>query len=838
MRAQGTIVRHFPPPPGYPVLIVMRRTYFSIIVALIVLSAPPLTAAAEDRVTLAIDNARTSALRFQSHPALSAGDDRGPLDSVAPIAYATLYLQPASGLEEFLADQQMPSSANYHRWLTPEQFGDRFGLTGNDLSKIVDWLRSQGFTVHDVARGRHWITFSGTAAQAARAFHTELHRYVVNGELHYANSTPLSIPAALESVIAGVAGLDDFRPQPYHRMAPLRDHPDFTSGTAHFLTPDDLATIYDIAPLYASGIDGTGQKLVIVGQTDLNLADLHAYRVRFNLAANDPEVVLYGPDPGTSLNDLAEADLDLEISAAIARNATIVYVNSRSVNLSAQYAVDQNLAPVISMSYGDCEVTSSLALRAVAEQANAQGITWMVSSGDSGAVTCDRHAPTPQASKGATVSSPASFPEVTAVGGTEFNEAGGSYWSATNSASRSSALSYIPERVWNDSVIDNALVAGGGGASAVYPKPVWQSGPGVPNDKARDLPDVSFAASADHDGFEFVYAGSLYVVGGTSASSPLFAGMIALLNQSLASANPKAAAGLGNINPILYRLAQATSDVFHDTVFGDNSVPCAQLSPACLNGSVGYPATAAYDLASGLGSIDAAHLVAEWNAGTASATSLTVNPASYAIGDTVQLTATVTGVGAIPTGSVTFAGNDLELGTAPLVPGAKSSTATLSVAGAVIAGGVGTLGATYSGDATFLGSGGTATAKLQVPASGSYIIPSLNPNPVLRIGVSWPYTLKLTEAAGTATVITAFTISGINNLANLTSPAIPANGVVTLNLVGSGLAAPLNRVYHFEGMDAGGATWSRDLTVPFLAASGPTLSPAVSLSLLLSLIHI
>jgi subtilase family serine protease len=322
-------------------------------------------------------------------------------------------------------------------------------LSGDDIAKVTEWLRAQGLTVHDVARGRHWITFSGSAAQMSRAFHTEIHRYVSGGQQHFANAAELSIPAALQGIVSGVEGLDDFRLQPFYRKS-IRSKPDGlapdqnSSGGSHFLAPDDVAAIYDIAPLYARGIDGTGQKLVIVGQTDLKMTDIHAFRARFNLPPNDPQVVLYGPDPGLDQTALGEADLDLELSGAIARNATIIYVNSIYVNLSAQYAVDQNLAPVMSMSFGACEISSALTLRSIAQQANAQGITWMISSGDSGAATCDRSAPTPQAEKGATVAYPASLPEATAVGGTEFDEGSGAYWASTNSANSASAASYIP----------------------------------------------------------------------------------------------------------------------------------------------------------------------------------------------------------------------------------------------------------------------------------------------------------------------------------------------------------------------------------------------------------
>lgn len=793
--------------------------------AVILLLAVP-ACSADDRITGEVDTSHLTALKGYLHPNARPEFDQGPVEATMPIAYAMLYLRPADGLESFLTDLQSPSSPSFHKWLKPEQFGERFGLSGNDIGKVTDWLRGAGFTVHDVARGRHWITFSGSAAQASRAFHTEFHRYLVNGETHFANSTDLSIPAALAPVIAGVGGLTDYHLQPMHTTIA----PQYTTGGSHYLAPDDLATIYDIAQLYQQGIDGTGQSIAILGESDINLQDIATYRAHFNLPPNVPQVVLYGTDPGVVSGPQTEADLDLEVSGAIARNATIIYVNAANVNNAAAWAVDQNLAPVMSLSYGGCELLNSQAVRAIAQQAAAQGITWAISSGDSAAATCDRSSPTPQATKGQTVSTPAAFPEVTAVGGTEFNEGTGTYWSRTNTANLASALSYIPEQVWNDSALYNALVGGGGGASAYYPKPAWQAGPGVPNDNARDLPDVSFAASSAHDGYDIYLGNGYYSIGGTSASSPLFAGIVALLNQSLAKANPGAPVGLGNINPALYRLAQSTSDVFHDITTGDNIVPCAQASPDCVNGVLGFAATPGYDRAAGLGSVDAARLIAEWNEGTASTTTLTATPASIGPADTVQLTATVAGSGAVPTGTVSFVADDMMLGTSALTAGSKAATATLSVPSSALAAGDLIVGAEYGGDANYVASTGTFTLTLNPPASGSWVVPSVTPNPVNQSGNTWPYQVTLTELAGVATSVTAFTINGVNNLSNFPKPNLAAHGTLSASLSGSGLTVPLNRDFHFEGMDTSGTTWQQDLVVPFLGPLGPTRAPGITLT--------
>ena len=775
-------------------------------------------ALAQDRITAPIDPSQRIALRGHVH-ALASAADQGALDPDAEISYVAMLLNPAPGLETFLAEQQNPASPDYHRWLTPEQFADRFGLTASDTARIVAWLRSEGLQVHDVARGRHWITFSGTAASVGRAMHTRFHRYAINGESHFAAVAEPEIPAAIAGVVAGFTGLNDIELKPAsHRASEL---PTNNIGSSHYVAPDDLATIYNITPLYKAGIDGTGQKIAIIGRATINLNDIRAFRRRFNLPANDPKIVLVGPDPGSAIiSDVEEADLDVEWAGAAAPNATIIYVNSRSVNTSVLYAIDQNVAPVLSESFGGCELTAQPGLRAIAQQANAQGITWVVASGDWGAATCDIFSPTLQAAKGFTAAFPASLPEVTAIGGTRFNEGTGTYWAASNGPNQGSALSYIPEIVMNESAERHDGFAAGGAASALFAKPAWQRGPGVPNDNARDIPDVSLLSSADHDGVEVVSFGTLLVFGGTSVGTPIFAGITALLNQA------QKTNGLGNINPALYRLAQSTTDVFHDITVGDNRIPCVQGSSNCVDGLIGVSAGPGYDLATGLGSMDVNKLITKWNNGTSSTTTLTANPTKFKLGDKIQMTAAVSGSGVAPTGSVTFISNDVVVGSATLSNGSAAASAD----SVIVAGGNGQITAHYSGDAVYNASGATVNVALNLPASGSLVVPSVTPNPVLQSAVNWPYTLRLDEKAGVATKVTAFTVNGVNNLTTLTNPNIAAHGSVSLSLAGNNLTVPLDRVFHFAGTDADGKTWSQDLTVPFIGPAGPSFVPSITLT--------
>ena len=266
--------------------------------------------------------------------------------------------------------------------------------------------------------------------------------------MHYANSGDPSLPAELGGIVQWIRGLDDFRLQPIAlKPSQVAAKPAYTSLTTGFnyIAPEDMAAMYDILPLYNSGITGRGQSIVVVGQTDVNISDIEEFRSYFNLSANDPRMVLVPKttDPGISATDLPEADIDLEWSGAIARDATIVYVYSQFVMDALDYAINENVAPVITMSYGSCEQLESTSvlngLRTYARQAAAQGISWLAASGDTGANGCYGQ-DTARGLTGLSVNTPASVPEVTGLGGTTLNEGGGVYWNATNDGSHASAL--------------------------------------------------------------------------------------------------------------------------------------------------------------------------------------------------------------------------------------------------------------------------------------------------------------------------------------------------------------------------------------------------------------
>jgi len=573
----------------------------------------PLVVLPKNRITSFIDDMNRVALPGNRHPLARPQYELGAVDPAHRMDRMILVLKPDSSqqaaLEQLLYQQHNPQSPSYQQWLTPEDFGQRFGASESDVAQIENWLEMHGMTMKEVALSRRSVVFSGTAAQVESAFHTSLRRYNVAGNLHVANATDPEIPRALAGVVSGLVSLHDFPTTPQHSVV-AKTSPAFSASSSHYLTPADFATIYNVNPLYQQAVDGTGQSIAIVGRTNINLNDVRLFRKSFGLPANDPQIIVNGPDPGiVSLDEQVEANLDVQWAGAVARNAAVKFVVSASTRasdgtyLSAQYIVNRNLAPVMSLSFGLCEsaigASGNSFLNSLWQQAAAQGITVLVASGDSGAAGCDSSSVT-KAKSGTAVNGLCSTPHSVCVGGTQFNDIAnpGAYWSSTNApGTQASALSYIPETVWNESG-PSGLWSSGGGASIVYGKPFWQSGADVPSDKKRDVPDVSLAA-ASHDGYMVYMNGGLYIVGGTSAAAPAFAGLMALVVQGNRARQ-------GNANTVLYPLAglqkSGGAAVFHDVTTGSNSVP----------GVNGFKAGAGYDQATGLGSVDANLLVTHW----------------------------------------------------------------------------------------------------------------------------------------------------------------------------------------------------------------------------------
>src|SRR6266699_2766699 len=788
------------------------------------------------RITTVVDDADRTTIHVTDPVIARTEDDAGrvPLGSKfegISIAFSRTPAQEAD-LQALLAAQQHPTSPLYHKWLTPDEFGARFGLADSDIAKVQSWVGQHGFTVESVSRSKNRISFSGTVEQVEAAFGTEMHYYKVNGETHFAPSRDVSVPAALSSVVQTVTNLSSFRPKSHiSGRGPRRVvSPDFTSSQSgnHFLTPKDVATIYDINPAYKAGYNGAGQSIAVVGQSAIVLSDIEHFQTAAGFAVKDPTLVLV-PNTGTATirsGDEAESDLDLEYTSTIASGATIYFVyvgnNANSgVFDSIQFAVTNKTAPIISVSYGLCEAalgsSGYSSLNAILAQAASQGQSVIVASGDSGSTDCYGETGLTTAQQQAlAVDFPGSSQYVTAIGGTEFPAAdvastNTTYWQAASGSDLvSSALSYIPEQVWNDDSTAR-LSSSGGGVSTFTPKPGWQTGvPGIPSGTFRLVPDISLSSSPNNAGYLFCSSDSsngvtgsctngfrdssnvnLTVAGGTSFAAPVFAGMLALINDKLNSA------GQGVINPTLYTLAANSAtyaSAFHDITSGGNQ--CTAGTKICSTaGASQYPATSGYDQASGLGSVDLFNLMTAWPGSSSSlvpskttlsaATSTPAPGASDAISITV--TSASTSSTTTPTGTVTIAVDGAtQTPTLTLANGSATYTFSSTAAGAH------TIAATYSGDSNYASSGGSLT--LTVVAKSFKLAAS---NVTVTAGNPGASTITLTPQNGyTGTV--AWTVAsspaltnGCFSIANTTvSGTTAVAATLTVNTVASACAAP------------------------------------------------
>jgi subtilase family serine protease len=320
-------------------------------------------------------------LAGNTRPEANAPNDRGSVADTLSIEHMLLQQRRSAeqeqALEQLIDQLHDPASPNFHQWLTPSEYGARFGLAADDLATITAWLQGNGFQVNTVYPNATVIDFSGTAGQVPAAFHTEIHYLDVNGTRHIANMSDPQIPAALAPAVVGVVSLHDFRPQPQVTRNP---NPNYTYGTAcesspacYAVTPPDLETIYNINPLFAAGISGQGQTIYLIEDSDLYTnADWTTFRSAFGLSGYtgaslttihpaSPSGSTNCSDPGRNSAD-DEAILDAEYASAAAPNAAIVMATcggtfSTSVLTAIQNLINnESYAPtIISMSYGECE---------------------------------------------------------------------------------------------------------------------------------------------------------------------------------------------------------------------------------------------------------------------------------------------------------------------------------------------------------------------------------------------------------------------------------------------------------------------------------------------------
>jgi hypothetical protein len=820
----------------------------------------------QPRIAAVIDESTLQTLHGNTHPLAKPKFDQGS----APISMSASRLvlvlsrskQQEAELHTWLQSIQDASSPQYRHFLSPEEFGKRFGVGDTDLHSIQDWLTGHGFAVSKVSMGRMAIEFSGSVGQIQSTFHTSIHSYLVHGEQHWANASDPQIPSALAPVVAGLAALNNFKPRAQFVRGPSGVYnaqtrtiiPSYTVGSAYngyyiFLGPQDAATVYNTptalnANLSGAAYDGTGVTIGIAGDSNIDLTQNANYRATFGLAPKATTVVVDGDDPGEN-GDAIEAYLDTQVAGGIAPNAGIILYTAADTSfepgllLAIKRALDDNQVDILNVSFGACESELGAAgnqqIVNLWEQAAAQGISVIVSAGDSGSAGCDNENTETVATQGLAVNGFSSTPYNISVGGTDFDvlysnfpSSFTEYVDTSNTLlNHRSALKYIPEKPWNDSTYpntslalneplseitgnanDNSIVAGGGGISTVYPVPAWQSN--VANGTGRNLPDVSLLAGGgfygavwgvctdqDTSGVDCTAGATgnsfnLTGVGGTSASAPAFAGILALVEQ-------KTGTRLGQADYALYGLARTDySAVFHDVTSGDNSVNCAANSSGCSLNSAGYyfmngyDASTGYDLASGLGSVNASQLVSNWSSVSfiATSSSLQLNgatsPLSITHGQSVQVNASVTGAGGTPSGELALVDNL----TPALLPNHESIADFTLVNGFVtgstnsLPGGTYAISAHYGGSSTFAASDSIAISVTVAPESSTTAITKVTfTDPATGVSSITPY-------YGFNCTIDA---QPYGNSASAADPNGTATGVITFKTGGTSLGtATLN----------------------------------------------
>jgi hypothetical protein len=888
-------------------------------------SATGEAAAIPARIAQAIDEARMVQLKGNVHPLARGEFDQGAVSNATPMKRMLLLLQRSpeqeAALQQLMAEQMSKESPNFHKWLTPEEFGRQFGPADADVQAVTIWLASQGFSEIRVNRGKTVIEFSGNVGQVRNAFRTDIHKFVVNGENRQANISDPQIPAALTPVVAGIVSLHNFPMKSmrhtlgaYTRTADGRIIPELTGSSNQFFAvgPADFARIYNIP----STLDGTNGNIAILGFSSINVTDTHAFRALFGLPVNDPVVVNNGPDPGFT-GEEGEADLDVQWSGAVAPKATIHYVLSEGtltsdpLFLGAEYVIDNNSDDVMSLSFGQCEASLGNAANAffnkLWEQAAAQGITVTVSAGDPGSAGCDDFNTAKVATHGLAVSGIASTPFNIAVGGTDFDDVGNqaAFWNqnlpppaaptANDPVTRLSVKGYIPETTWNDScaatttpslltacvgALATNIVGGSGGPSAVNAKPSWQNGL-TPADNHRDIPDISLFASDGPKSQSFYVVCqvdavsnpstscassgpfSFLGVGGTSASAPAFAGIIALIGQSEAALGRSRRQG--NANFVLYKLGQTAGNscnsssrtdpmvpapagcVFNDVTKGNISVPCAGGSPNCSSTTSGtngvlittsgttqtpaFTTGAGYDLATGLGTVNVANLATAWGTAVGSFkgtnTSLKLNGATAQVtithGQSVAAAITVSPLSGtvMPTGDVSLLAPTTVNGGIGFSTLSGSNPDTASITTPFLPGGSYTVTAHYAGDGTFAASDSAGVpvtvnkenSALQMEIVTFDITGNITNRNATTFAYGSPYILRMDVLNIRGTACQPLQTGGVT-----TGCASDATGTITLKDNGSPLDGgtfPVNSQGHAEDQPIQLAAGSHPLTAVY-----------------------
>lgn len=786
-------------------------------------------------------------------------------DANTQLERVLLLLQPSDhqqkALDALLAAQQTPGNAEFHHWVSSSEFADRFALSAADAGKVVAWLQGQRFTVAALPSGRGWIEFSGTAGQVQRAFGSGLTKVVSDGgAARYRLSGEIKLPLAIASMVKGLVSLDGVVSAPA-ATAPVELKVSADALGAE-ITSSSLSKAEALTPALAAGwlhlssmdsVSGLGETIAIPARSNVRSEDFAAFRKTFGLPESALQVQLAGVDPGRVNGRTGDEAVAIEAASwagAVAPEAQIVLVPVGSTNatdgldLALAAAVDEGLAHTVSVGYTGCESRMSAAhlafYAALYRQAAAEGIAVIAATGDRGAAACHTVEDGGLVSSGLNVNGLASTPWNTAVGAVAFTAGALMGWQPATAA--------------------DAAYATGGGASRMYAAPDWQSAVGMPVSgldllgssslRHRFLPDISLpTAVSGGRGLAFCFSGDMAVHGcrlvsggGSAASAAIFSGIGALLAQKY---GPQ-----GNLAPNLYALRRAesgTQSAFVDVTEGGARLPCVIGSPDCSasgenEGQIGFNAGVGYDLASGLGSVNAGVLVRDWTSpqdtGTSQATvemtslgNVTYNPSA-----TIVLSAKVISGsgGSVPTGTIQFVDESTGGNTGSPVTMAADGTASYSESGQFTDGGH-NIAAKYSGDSTYAAAESQPiTIEIQ-PSSTTLVVTPSTTTPGGGSTITVTGTVTSTNPGGSApTGTVTVNLDGIpqGNATLATSGTTTAGKVsVTVPTAGS---------HSIQGMYSGDTNYfsstsnsvtitvAKVASVTSIAATPATLTPGVA----------
>lgn len=786
--------------------------------------------------------------------------------SAARLDRVLLLLEPSAAqkqaLDAELANQQDPKSSEFHHWLKASQWADAYANSAADIAAFVSWLQSQGFDVAPLPAGRGWIEFSGTVAQLEQAFETRVSAVAEPGGVRLVLADSISVPAAFAPLIHGFVSLDGVLAQPAITITrPLtRSATELRGATsiggAEALTPQLAQQLLHLDALHSSGATGTGETIAIAARSNVRAQDLAAFRAAFGLPPGALRVAPDGADPGRN-PDQAEALIAASWAAVGAPEAQIVLVPAATtsatdgLDLSLAAIVDQALGHTVAVGFSACEAslseTHQAFYSALYRQAAAEGISVIAASGDSGASACHAAGSEAAVTSGYGVNALASTPWNTAVGAAAFADA------ASNPGTPALAG-------WSPRSPADPLYAGGGGKSTLYAAPAWQPLPaGNPPETSgrhtRLMPDIALPTALDgslNRGAVFCMSadstspGCTSVrAGGSAAAAALFAGLGAVIAQEN---GPQ-----GNLAPTLYELSRQTG-VFEDVELGNARLACSPGTSGCdASGHIGFDAAAGYDLATGLGSIDAQKLVTGWAKAAATGTGttsvvLTVAPTvqnnTYNPSAQITFSANVSSLtaGATPAGTITFS-DATPSGTIPIGGSAvtldSSGKASVTVNSGLPIGG-NNVTAQYSGDANYAPS--QSSPPFVVTISKSQTTPTISAPTAVAAGASFSATVTIT--AGTpppgSLPPTGSVTMAVDGVATASSTLTTTAGVTSATFT---LSAPTTSGSHnLQATYPGDANYnssvatvafsiSKSATVTTLTATPGVLTPGTTESL-------